>query len=176
VWGPCIGRDAGDDEAGEVGQVELIGRPVVEQAKAWLDHREVEHAAEPVLEREVVLLELAVGGVVVREDASHAEEDADRGAARVCEDRAARSDPAQGEPRGGDERMRVEDAEEDDVEEEALDPVLPVGEVPVVEVGGDDARVVRAVPGLRGRLLDERRPEGDRGSRRLAAEAWPSSS
>ena len=41
----------------------------------------------------------------------------------------------------------------------------------MVEVGGDHARVVRAIPGLRGRLLDEGAPVVDRGGRRRAAVA-----
>ena len=131
-----------------------------------MDHDVVEHAAEPAFEWEVVRLELAVGGVVVREDASHGEEEVDGAPAWVGEDGAAAGDAAEGEPRGRDERVGVEDAHEDDIEEEALDPVLLVGEVTVVEVGGDHARVVRAIPGLRRRLLDEGRPVVDRSGRR----------
>ncbi len=121
-----------------------MGRPVVEVAEARLDHRVVEHPAELALELEVVV-ELTVGGVAVGEDAPHGEEDVDRSAAWVGEDGAAAGDAAEREPRRGDERVRVQDARKDDVEEEALDAVLVCGEIPMLEVRGDDARVVRAV-------------------------------
>jgi hypothetical protein len=107
----------------------------------------------------------SVGGVLVGEDASHGEEDVDRASARVAEGRPAAGDAAEREPGGGDECMCVQDAGEDDVEEEALDSVLVCGQLAVVEVGGNDARVVRAVPGLRGRLIDECDPVVDRGGR-----------
>ncbi len=127
-----------------------------------MDHRVVEHAPELVFEPEVVL-ELAVGGVLVGEDASHGEEDVDCPSSWVAEGGAAAADAAEREPGSGDARVCVEDAGEDDVEEEALDSVLLCGELAVVEVGGDDACVVRAVPGLRGRLIDECDPVVDRG-------------
>jgi len=118
-----------------------------------------------VLEFEVVL-ELAVGGVGVGEDASHCEEEFDCAAAWVAESGATAGGAAERQPRGGDESVCVEDAGKDDIEEEALDSVLVDGEVTVIEISRDDARVVRAVPGLRRRLIDEGRPVVDRVGRR----------
>jgi hypothetical protein len=151
---PGVGGSLVDEEDGELGSVELSGRPVVERSQARDDHGVVEDAAEPVFELEIVL-ELAVGGVGEREDASHREEEVDRATAWVAEDGAAASDAAECEARRSDECVRVQDTSEDDVEEEALDSVLVSGEVTVVEVGSDDARVVRAIPGLRRRPIDE---------------------
>ena len=99
------------------------------------------------------------------EHATQAEKDVDRAAGWVTEDRPAPGDAAEGQTWGGHECVRVQDAREDDVEKEALDPVLVGGELTVLEIGGDDARVVRAIPALRGRLLDEGGPVVDRGRR-----------
>jgi hypothetical protein len=43
----------------------------------------------------------------------------------------------------------VEQPDQDEVDEEALDPVLPLGEVAVVEVGRHDGDVVGQVPRTR---------------------------
>ena len=94
------------------------------------------------------------------------EEDVDRATAWVAEDGATARDAAECEPGGSDERVCVQDAGEDDVEEEALGSVLVGGEVSVVEVGRDDARVVRAVPRLRRGPVDEGGPVFDRVGRR----------
>jgi hypothetical protein len=56
--------------------------------------------------------------------------------------------------------MRVQHPDQDEVEEEALDPVLLLGQVTVVEEGADDRDVVSQVPRTRRRLEGE----PDRGS------------
>ena len=92
-----------------------------------------------------VVFELAVGGVVVGEDAPHCQEQVDGATAWIAEDRAEGSDATECEPRRGDERVGVQDTGQNDVEEEALGSILLSGEVTVVEVGRDDACVVRSV-------------------------------
>jgi len=85
VRSPGVSGAAIDEEVGELWSVELSGRPVVEGSQARLDHRVVEDATEPVFELEVVL-ELVLGGVVVRKDAPDPEEEVDRGAPWVAEE------------------------------------------------------------------------------------------
>jgi hypothetical protein len=60
-------------------------------------------------------------------------------------------------PGSGGEGMRVEHPAEHDVDEEALGFGLRVGQVAVLEVGGDHAPVVGPVPGAGGGVVGERR-------------------
>jgi hypothetical protein len=69
--------------------------------------------------------------------------------------------PTEREPGRGDQRMGVEHPHEHRVEEEAFDARLAGRELPVFEVGADDAHAVGAIPAHGGRLTNELQPGGD---------------
>jgi hypothetical protein len=66
--------------------------------------------------------------------------------------------------------VRIEHAQQRDVHEEALGRLLRVGEVAVLQVAGDDARVVGPVPVAPRRSLGEVQPEAHGVRRRLAGQ------
>ena len=67
--------------------------------------------------------------------------------------------------------MGVQQADQDEVDEEALDAVLALGQVAVVEIGADDRDVVGQVPRARRRLAGEATDGSTLGDE--AGPGWP---
>ena len=86
---------------------------------------------------------------------------------RVAEHGPSGAKPPERQPGRGDQRVCVEHAQQHDVHEEALGGALSLGELVVLQVAGDDARVVGAGTSCAPvGLGDERQPELDRRRRR----------
>ena len=142
---PRIGRNPVLDEPAQAGQAELLRRPFVEPPDPWPDHAVVEDVPEPVLAGDIALGVVAER-IAVRQDPRQRQKDPGHSDPRVAEQRSGRAQPAQREPRCGDHGMRIQHANQDHVEEEALDPAFGARQLLVLEVRGDDADVVGAVP------------------------------
>jgi hypothetical protein len=166
---PGVGRVAVAHQLEQARFAELLGRPLVQVLPPRDDHRVVEDPAEALLVGDVAL-HVERERIAVRQHAAQREEDACHPEPRVAEQAAERSEPSQRQARRRAERVRVEHAHEHDVDEEALGCALRSGELPVLEVAGDDARVVRPVPVAPGRSLSELQPQPHGPRRRLAVQ------
>ena len=102
----------------------------------------------------------------MRQNPRHREEHAGHVQPRIAEPSGDRREPGQREPGRGDEGMGVQHADQDEVDEEALDSVLALGQVAVVEVRADDRDVVGQVPRARRGLTGEADRRLDAGRRR----------
>ena len=170
---PRIRRRGVADEVGDVRDPQLVGRPAVQLGEAWHDDAQVEEPADGVLVGDVVV-ELTLQRIEVRQHPRHREEHAGHVQPRIAEPSGDRREPGQREPGRGDEGVGVQHADQDEVDEEALDPVLALGQVAVVEVRADDRDVVGQVPRARRRLTgeaDRRLDAGRRRRTRVAEEA-----
>jgi hypothetical protein len=122
---PGVDRAALANQLHDAWLAELARRPLVEALQPRHDHRIVEEPAETLL----------VGDIALHVECK-----------RIAVRKAERSEPSQREARCPDERVRVEDAYERDVHEEPLGLALCLGELAVLQVGMDDARVVSSIP------------------------------
>lgn len=149
---------------------ELIRGPVVQSLHARGDDAVVEHSSEAVLGGEV-FLEVARERIAVWKDPAQREECSCHPEPRIAEEAAEWSQSAERQAGRCDERVGVENADQGDVEEEALRHALQRGEIAVLQVGGDHACVVRAIPAPGRWPGYEGQPVFDGRRRRLAGQA-----
>jgi hypothetical protein len=110
---------------------------------------EVQEAAEADFVRQIVA-DIVRERRLVREDAGELKKDPGHPDPGISEDGSECTKPAERKVRCRHQCVRVENPAEHDVHEEAFGGVLGLGQVDVVEVAGDDARVVCSVPGRGG--------------------------
>jgi hypothetical protein len=142
---PCIDRRGIAHEVRDVWDPQLVSGPTVELGETPHNDAYIEEPTQGVLVGDVVV-ELTRKWIPVRQNPRHREEHARHVQPRIAEPSADRREPAQCEPRRGDEGMGVEHADQDQVDEKALDSVLTLGKVAMVDVRPDDRHVVGQVP------------------------------
>lgn len=115
-----------------------MSRPFVQLLKPRADDAAIKQSAEPGLVTEVRWQAVAEG-VLVGKHARQLEEDPRHSRPGIAEERGERLEPAQRDAGSGDEGVGVQHPAGDNVHEEALGDVLRLGQVAVLEVGGDHA-------------------------------------
>ena len=144
--GPGVDRVAvaNEPEHARVGQ--LLGGPLVQALQARHDDGVVEHPAQTLLLRDIAL-DVEVERIAVREHAPEREEHSSHPEPRVADQAADRSQPSQRQPWRRIQRVRVQRrAASATFMKKRSGELSGFGELPVLQVGAHDARVVRAVP------------------------------
>ena len=158
---PRVARRSVAFERGDPRLAEMGGRELVQLGQPRGDQPVVEPAPEWLLGGDQLLERPSVERVGVGEDVAQIEEEANRAPSRIAQPASQGRKPPQRELRCGRERVRVQDANERHVHHEPLDPELVRCEGLMLQVAGDDAGVVSAIPGRRRRSGDESEPQTD---------------
>src|SRR5947207_10483403 len=142
---PRVDRVAVTDQLEQAWLAELLGGPLVHALNPRDDHRVVEQPTEILLVGNVGL-DIARERIAVGEHAAEREEGPGHPEPWIAEHAAKGGESPYSQTRRPNKRVGIEDTAERDVHEEALRRALCFGELPMLQVGAHDARVVGSVP------------------------------
>jgi hypothetical protein len=167
VFTDRITRDVVGRERAECGDADLVRVPFVDALQVRED-QQVREVADQRVRREPDAFELRgvllVDRIRRRIEAGHVDHGDDADAGRIGEPAADPFEPPDPGLPGG-QQIRVQRAREDEVHQQPLGLRLLRRESGRVQVPGNDAPVVRSVPVLRRRCIEEPQPQIHRGIR-----------